>query len=261
MPVSGSTCWAREIAGCGGGISREHLISDAILAFFTDLTVVGYPWCRTEPKQIGPASLVAKDLCRNHNSQLAATDSAGTTLFRVLGEQMNTDVPAYTAPVVINGFHLERWFLKTGINISLQEEEHPTWPYLAGDAPVPLALVRHAFGLAPMESPVGLYWRGYQGQKLVSEDRIDFAPLKVPGDTVGGFKWNFRGHAFFLWFHPSERLVESFGYRVAIAGDRDSSLRYRLRGINLRRTGLPFCSLVIDWPGFEQPRESGTGQS
>jgi hypothetical protein len=247
-PLSGSVCWARQIGGCGGGISREHIISDAILAYFTDLTVVGYPWCRTEPKHIGPASLVAKDLCRSHNGQLSVTDSAAAIAFRVLGEQMDIAMPAYAAPVVINGFHLERWFLKTGINIALQEAAASTWPCPLGDARVPLALVQYAFGVHPRESPLGLYWRGHEGQKLRSEDRIDFAPLIDHGATTGGFKWKFRGHTLILWFHPLKHLVEGFGDRARIAGDLGSSLVYRVRGINLLRTGQAFCSLVIDWP-------------
>lgn len=247
--VGGNSCWAREIGRCGGGISREHVISDAILAHFTDLTVLGYPWCLKEPKHIGPASLVAKNLCRDHNSMLSNTDSAAATLFRALREQMDTAVPAYDAPVVINGLYLERWFLKTGINISLQKASGPTWPYPTSDARVPIALARRAFGLDQFESPLGLYWRGYQGEKRMSEDRINLAPQIVHDDSVGGFMWNFRGLAFVLWFHPSERLAESFGDRTVMAGDPGSSLMFRPRRINLQRPpGVPFCGLTIEWP-------------
>lgn len=247
--VNENKCWAQEIGGCGGGISREHVVSNAILAHFSDLTVVGYPWCRTEPKHIGPASLVAKNLCVNHNTLLSPTDAAAATLFRLLREQMDVAAPSYAAPVVVNGFYLERWFLKTGINISLQDASVSRFPYPAGGAPVPLALVRHAFGLDSFRPPLGLYWRGYAGQKQLSEDRIDLIPQIVCDDTAGGFLWSFRGHTFALWFHPSERLVESFGGRVVTAGTPGSSLMPRLRGIKLQRGGASFCDLVIEWPG------------
>ena len=66
------SCWASSLGDCGGGISREHIISASQFDEET-ITLQCLPWCK-EPKTIGLASLVAKNLCRDHNTALSPVD-------------------------------------------------------------------------------------------------------------------------------------------------------------------------------------------
>lgn len=69
------TCWANSLGGCGGGPSREHIISKS--QFDDDvITVQGFRWCKA-PKTVGLASLIAKNLCQNHNAALSPADLEG----------------------------------------------------------------------------------------------------------------------------------------------------------------------------------------
>src|SRR5579862_8503717 len=77
------SCWAASLGGCGGGASREHMVSAS--QFDTEtITVQGLPWCRDAPKTIGLASLVAKNLCRDHNKALSPVDKAAMKFKRAL---------------------------------------------------------------------------------------------------------------------------------------------------------------------------------
>ena len=243
-------CWAQILGGCRGGPSKEHVISDGILEFFSDLTILGLPWCRTEPKHVGPASLVARNLCVAHNSQLSGTDAAAILLFRALHNQSDPQAPATGEVIAVRGSELERWFLKTSINFMLQERTLPSFPYRSESGRVPVELVRLAFGLDVLAAPLGLYWRGDVGQKLIPAVRFDFASLLVHDDTVGGFGWSFREHSFVYWFHPSERLAVFFPDRPAVfAGEPSSGLVHRVQRFNLTRLRETVCVVSFDWSG------------
>ena len=67
-------CWAAPLGGCGGGISREHLVSKCV---FPDQSIFvrGLDWCLDEPKEVRIETLTAKILCKDHNSALSELDS------------------------------------------------------------------------------------------------------------------------------------------------------------------------------------------
>lgn len=71
-----SDCWAAPIGGCKGKLSGEHLVSQGLLGG-PKISVVGFPWCKNEPKEIGLASLIANHLCQQHNSDFSPVDQAG----------------------------------------------------------------------------------------------------------------------------------------------------------------------------------------
>lgn len=148
-------CWAETIGGCGGGLSSEHIISRSQ---FEDrqITVQGLPWCKDEPKTVGLASLVARNLCRDHNTALSPVDAAAARLnraFKVIFHQ-----PSLPVRVQFEARILERWLLKTTINLALQDPG-------SGLAPTP-ELVRRAFGMEPTPKGQGLFMLAEQGENL-----------------------------------------------------------------------------------------------
>jgi hypothetical protein len=83
-----------------------------------------------EPKTIGLSGLVAKILCRKHNSHLSGLDETALDTFDAFREsvrlnKVRTGLRAKSwrnKLFVIDGARLERWFLKTLINLSVGSE-------------------------------------------------------------------------------------------------------------------------------------------
>ena len=67
-------CWAWSLGDCGGGISREHYVSQSV---FPDqsIFVQGIDWCLDEAKEIRIETLTAKILCKRHNTALSELDA------------------------------------------------------------------------------------------------------------------------------------------------------------------------------------------
>ncbi len=179
-------CWAAALGGCGGGISREHLIS-AGLWTGDMLTVVGYPWCRTEPKTVPVQTLVSKILCRVHNSALSEIDAAAKRAFHAIraGQALGNRRHALGIPKKrwkyqrfgVDGTLLERWFLKTAINMTVAYPGDMRWAQ--GDRPAtdpPLELIQMAFGFIPVPPPLGLYITGAIGDQVEIGERVSFRP-------------------------------------------------------------------------------------
>jgi hypothetical protein len=108
-------CWAEKLGDCDGKQSREHYISQCV---FDDnvITAIGMDWCK-EPKQIGLGQAVAKILCEKHNSYLSDFDAEAKKLSKYLLEQMR-EKPNENGALNLNGWNLEKWALKTAINLS-----------------------------------------------------------------------------------------------------------------------------------------------
>jgi hypothetical protein len=119
-------CWAKCLGNCSQKMSREHTISKGL---FNDdeIMVQGFPWCLNAPKRIGLSNFVAKILCKAHNSKLSELDDAAKAAFAVFREsvRLNNVRQKLKRPTIwnvkrleIDGPRLERWFLKTLINLS-----------------------------------------------------------------------------------------------------------------------------------------------
>src|SRR5688572_9498207 len=117
-------CWARGIGGCRDGMSGEHLVSENLWSGDA-IYVVGFEWCKTAPKKVGLSSLTANILCRQHNSDLSPVDEAGGHAFRAMRDSALLVEARRQVPHVpwllrwfgTDGPMLERWFLKTAINL------------------------------------------------------------------------------------------------------------------------------------------------
>src|SRR5215213_5536976 len=116
------TCWAEALGGCDGGLSGEHLLSRGLFSG-KNVLVQGSHWRTAKPKSIGLRSLIANILCRKHNSALSIADDEAIRAFRAIrlfeeilsGRKLLTDAADLKHDV--HGPILERWFIKTAINL------------------------------------------------------------------------------------------------------------------------------------------------
>ena len=127
-----SSCWASILGDCTGKISREHLISASLFPEKGEISVSGFPWCKGETKKISVKNCTSKILCSKHNSLLSPLDSSAGSAFSVLkkcislsNERQTFHPPKFKVRVfTINGLFLERWFLKTLINLCRENGIH-----------------------------------------------------------------------------------------------------------------------------------------
>lgn len=138
-----------------------------------NISVQGYPWC-PEPKTVGLASMVIKNLCTRHNSDLSPLDAEAKRLLDALCD-LNRQVTAYNQGerrprrvVELDAEKLERWMLKTSFNFLIQVSSNRDG-FFVGDGPDP-ALVALAFGKAEFAEPCGLYWKVQTGDRIAGTD-------------------------------------------------------------------------------------------
>ncbi|MGC1220935.1 MAG: hypothetical protein WA872_04030, partial [Candidatus Sulfotelmatobacter sp.] len=199
-------CWAACLGDCSDKMSREHLVS-ASLFLEGNLKVQGFDWCKGETVEVGIAGLTAKILCVKHNNDLSPIDTAGAQAFatfreiRRLANVREKQKPGYrnVKRYRIDGIGLERWFLKTLINLCCDRG----YPIGRGSQIVGRPsddLVRIAYSLGSFRDKAGLYFVARVGMKIESTDTVIFAPL-VQKDVprVEGGLFVFRGQSFLLF--------------------------------------------------------------
>jgi hypothetical protein len=203
-------CWAACLEECDEKISREHTVS-ACLFESPEIVVQGFPWCLGKPRTVGLSSLVSKILCRKHNSMLTEVDSAALealNIFRKLSDLNNARENIFLR----KGFHwtirhfcidgplLERWFLKTLINVSVGRtlKIGPD----ATSAGMPSSeLVQIAFGRRGFQEWAGMYTSGYPNQQIHSQEGFRITPVGRE-DYLTGARFQFRGYNFYLNLLP-----------------------------------------------------------
>jgi hypothetical protein len=196
-------CWAASLGDCDGKISREHLVSQALFPS-GKITVQGLHWCKDEPKTVGLASLTGKILCRRHNSELSELDTAVQRTFEAFEEAMRLfevrsklrsrhwTVKRFN----VNGALLERWFLKTLINLSYESR----WIIGEGKHLVGCPneeLVKIAFGRAAFQEKAGLYTAAHTGEQITLRPGLRFTPMTVDSNLLAGM-FSLCGYRFFL---------------------------------------------------------------
>ena len=250
-------CWAAAIGGCTGKASREHLVTDGLWTG-PDIEVVGLPWCRTTPVRVGRASIVSKILCRAHNSALSDVDSAAIKTFRTLreaAELQETRRRSYFPPLVpicfgVEGALLERWFLKTAINLSLVQQGEVNWfGGLPGRTP-PRVLVEAAFGGPTLTGGAGLYAAATIGETGVVNESVHFAPLFDASDAFPGAIFSFCGMRFLLSLRegPLPR-------RISIGSDQSSPWFATDLVHHLQRLRFTLAHTLSHWVYFEWPEK------
>lgn len=187
-----TNCWASVLRDCARGSSREHYISDGIFDG-QQVTAIGLSWCRHVPMTIGLKSAVAKILCGKHNSALSPFDTEAGKLSRFLQTNI-LHHPLEEGTISLNGSLLEKWALKTFLNLGYIRGLHREQPNRLEPRP---DLVRYIYENAPIADGVGLYL--VTGK--VSND-----------DSARGVWWNV--------IQNPQRLEEIFGMVLQFFGVR-----------------------------------------
>jgi hypothetical protein len=198
-------CWAECLGNCSDTISGEHIVSKGL--FINDLVAVqGLNWCKEEPKIIGINALTKNILCTRHNSTLSPVDEAAIAAFDVFRESVNiTNAREVmkerywnTLHLKIDGNGLERWFLKTLINVASGGKES-IGPRSKTAGEPPCDLVEIAYGQRKFLPNAGLYYSAEMGEKIDSEDRVNIIPFfDQKNEFMLGATFYFRGFRFML---------------------------------------------------------------
>jgi hypothetical protein len=127
-----TSCWAASWGDCAQKITRERVVSQCLFEC-DEIMVQGLKWCLNEPKRIGLSNFVGKILCKNHHRALCDLDAAlhAFDVFREairlnqVREKLGRPPTRWNVKhMEIDGPLLERWFLKTLINLTFGGE----WP-------------------------------------------------------------------------------------------------------------------------------------
>jgi len=243
-------CWASCLGGCDGKISREHLVSQSLFISNT-VNVRGFSWCENETREIGISSLTAKILCEKHNSALSPVDTGGADAFDIFRERQRiSNVRQNLKPRLgnvvryqIDGPLLERWFLKTLINISF-DRDLPIGRESREVGKPTCDLVEIAYGHRPFPGRAGLYFVVHAGQVIDSDDRVQFAPLIKNQEYIEAGLFMFRGFRFLLFLTPEGPPVPLTGIGLNDEDWGESQVNYHMT--TFREEHGKYLSQVIE---------------
>jgi hypothetical protein len=239
----GLDCWASILGDCGSGKSREHYISDGIFDG-ESVTAFGLPWCRDNPITLGLKSATAKILCGKHNSALSEFDGEAAKLSKFLLTNVLA-APLTESATTLNGFGLEKWALKTFVNLGYIRGLHRE----QSNRLEPTArLIRYIFRNETIADGVGLY---FVTGKLSSENYqggLWWDAIQNPDNPaeIFGMAFTFYGIRFVISTPPirAERkiaglgLVKGFDYSYAKIIYRPSNISLKSGTGALKRIDL-----------------------
>jgi len=197
-------CYMRELGSCDGPISGEHLISESIIHLLAqdgNFTVSGLPWIPNgEFKAIGPKSLTANCLCRNHNSRLSPLDEAARRFFAALMECLERE----TAPTtfIASGHDIERWLLKTLKAMAESDNLTSDGHKLSGAFPSDVHVLEMLDAPDRWPPGAGLYCIMKTGDLTQNHRRFKLQPLTNSAGELEGLWTDIIGLSFVLFFRP-----------------------------------------------------------
>jgi len=200
-------CWASCLGDCDGGISAEHIVSQSLFQSKT-VNVRGFHWCKDHSKTISLASLTKNALCRHHNAVLSPVDSAGSHAFDVFRTATRLNNERMLAPHqrhkrvnhIVNARDLERWLLKTLINIGYGGDSY-IGPNSSQRGLASADLVEIAFGRRQFKPENGMFVAAKPGQYMDSQDHLHCS-LLMKDAYICGARFVFRGLRMFLDLIP-----------------------------------------------------------
>lgn len=230
-------CWAASLGDCDGPLSGEHLVSASLFADDV-VTVQGFNWC-PEGKKIPLKSLTANVLCVKHNTALSPVDTVGGQAFSVIREMHRLrEVRAKMKPRVwnikrydVDGKNLERWFLKTLINLCCHETK-PVGLTSAIPARPSSHLVRVAYGLEDFSGKSGLYSVAWN-HSISMSDGLGFSSINYKGTHIVGGIFSFAGWRLFLYLDSEGPPADLGGVSFAGANLGDGDLLFHPKGLKV----------------------------
>jgi hypothetical protein len=207
-------CWANCLGDCGGGISREHYVSECVFPS-QSIFVQGLDFCLDGPKKLRSESLTAKILCVDHNGLLGRTVDwvAGKAFgalrsFTALRNERSELPQLNWVPQVFNidARGLETWCLKTMLNFSFGRQTIiGAGSHNAGT--VPDELVRIAFGLEEFTDGRGLYIAYRENETFTLEDRFHYTAKARGSNLIMGY-FALHGFRFYINLERTARKYE-----------------------------------------------------
>jgi hypothetical protein len=238
-------CWASLIGGCSGGPSREHYISSGIFAD-TSLSVFGLPWCKDQPVKIGLNKAVSKILCQCHNRQLSPYDSEASKLSGFL--TLNVfDEPLKNDSISISGILLEKWFLKTMLNLGYlgaldQRKRKRIEPEEK--------IVQYLFQNAEINDGIGLYFISAGLSNTSYKNGLSWNAImnKNENDKIVGTLFTFNEVKFIACIVPvrAEELIRKIGL-VNGTDFRSTQIIYRPSNITLNSADAGSKKINLLW--------------
>lgn len=235
-----SSCWANYRGDCNRGMSNEHLISKAL---FPDQVVYisGIDWCKGQEKCVGINSLTRKILCAHHNNSLSKADKTAVNAIQAFHSGIGINE--------IDGILLERWLIKTAINLTIGSSLHIGVGMKDSNygRPSPY-LLAVAFGELPLAHKMGAYFLFPNGPYAHRQEEISLIPLQQ-GNSIGGFLFGLRGQYVFLNLYAGHAPINlneisenTLPKHIACA-----SLIYRPRNIKVSMGEDPTRCIKMKW--------------
>ncbi len=254
-------CWAKCLGDCKGNITGEHIITEKIWQG-NEIGVFGFSWCREKHQFIGVANFTKNMLCERHNSTLSPVDQGGIAAFDTFRKVSNVDeqrranreagfrsgrLDLFTYS--LDGPLLERWFLKTLINMETAGDQNlAIGPYL--DEPQPTReLVEVVYGKRSLTGNAGLYVVTTLGQTVNMQERIQYVSMvgsSSQRDYVAGGGFVFYGFRFLLLLDPSVN-PDTFREHNTETGTSNPPLIHRPRKVLFKVDEEPSQEIEIVW--------------
>jgi hypothetical protein len=245
------------LGGCSGGLSAEHIISGSLFLGDT-IGVKGMPWCREGHKFIGKAAYTSNILCRKHNSDLSPVDDAGTnafagfrmmaTIYTNRSGMLNYGLWCGRFDVIeqqVDGRGLERWLLKTLINMEIAGKQGLAIGLNAPQGGVATELVEIAFGIKSFEGGAGLYFSAFDNEAIDMQERIQYTSwIRDESDSssfVAAGAFYCFGFRFFLCLEPG-----GFPQSLSMQG-RELKLLHHIDLINVDLNNKPSQRVIFSW--------------
>lgn len=201
-PVTGHShpkCYLAETNDCSTKVSREHYISESLLAQLGEhgtVQVSGMPWQQPdETNKMGIGSLTAKILCERHNNALSQLDAEAALLFATLRTAL-MDLNRKTLsrkPIdhLVSGEAIELWMLKVACGLYFSVGMHDRVK-LSETHTIDMTKVRRAFFERDWDDRGGLYFKGSKGSRITTAHHAQFAPLSMDS-RMGGARMSLLG--------------------------------------------------------------------
>jgi hypothetical protein len=211
-----------ELSSCGEGLSREHLVSKAILEFLQfdgGIAVSGIPWLKDgETKNLPPDSLAAKCLCRKHNSAIHKLDDAALIFFRSVKECAWND-STQSLHYLFSGNDLERWLLKTLKAFAVSSNLSRERVKLSGEFQNDTKIIDMLDDAKAWPPSTGLYCVMGVGERMLSGAEFQITSLSSSETgAIGGLWTNIQTEPIDLAKNPSLRATKfrpgRFEFRV-----------------------------------------------
>jgi hypothetical protein len=197
-------CYMAELKSCGGGLSGEHLITEAVMRLLAgdgEFTIAGLPWIPAgERRSVGFKSFVAKCLCEKHNSALHPFDDAALVFFTALRTCYEDNSQAHN--FLVNGHDIESWLLKTLKALAVSGNLAKGQQRLKGAFATHIGVIDMLDHPESWPAGSGLYCVMRVGDVTQNDNHFQLQPVMDNNDDIIGLWANFLGLSFALSLEP-----------------------------------------------------------